>query len=46
MAVGDEAVCQRCGWIWTVRVEHPRKCPNEKCQSYDWEKPHPDVVPE
>lgn len=28
--------CQVCGWTWTPRVKQPIKCPNPKCQSYNY----------
>jgi len=38
-------VCQKCGWTWTPRPgsleqsrTKPVRCPNQKCQTQDWEK--------
>ena len=30
-------VCRKCGYEWTKRVAHPRKCP--ACLRRDWDKP-------
>lgn len=29
--------CQKCGRVWTPRVESPEKCPS--CRTHDWDKP-------
>jgi len=28
--------CTQCGYRWHPRTEWPKKCPNPKCQSFDW----------
>lgn len=31
-------ICRKCGYKWVARVLKPRRCPNLKCQSPDWDK--------
>ena len=35
--------CNQCGYDWVLRnpeYEEPVRCPNRKCQSPFWNKPH------
>lgn len=29
--------CAKCGYEWIPRVKRPVKCPNQKCQAFDWD---------
>jgi len=31
--------CKHCGHVWVSRIDtRPMKCPNAKCQAFDWDK--------
>lgn len=34
MSFIQEAICRRCGYRWTPKTEHPRRCP--ACKRADW----------
>jgi hypothetical protein len=31
-------ICKRCGYKWLPRVDKPKRCPNQKCQTVNWNK--------
>ena len=31
--------CNQCGHTWSPNTPHPKRCPNQKCQSPRWNKP-------
>lgn len=37
--------CKICGYQWTTRTKHPKKCPNPLCQAVLIKYPDPDKLP-